>query len=224
MRKIGFITGLETEAIILQKIVHYAKSEIIWVGNKQGSAYTQANTLVKNGCEILISFGIAGALDPQLSAGDLVIPKSVTDAECNTFSTDYNLYQKISRHFSNKFKVSGGTLFGSETIIWDADEKKHLFNKYNTNIVDMESFGVARAANENNCSFLIVRSISDIANQSLPKESLKSIDLNNNIKLGNILIDLAKNPNEIPSLLRLAQNSRKAHVCLQKVAKLGFGI
>ena len=224
MRKIGFITGLEKEAIILQKIVHYAKSEIIWVGNKQGSAYAQANTLVKNGCEILISFGIAGALDPQLSAGDLVIPKSVTDAKCNTFRTDYNLHQQISHHFSNKFKVSSGTLFGSETIIWDADEKKRLFDEYNTKIVDMESFGVARAANENNCSFLIVRSISDIANQSLPKESLKSIDLNNNIKLGNILIDLAKNPNELPSLLRLAQNSRKAHVCLQKVAKLGFGI
>ena len=224
MKKIGFITGLEKEAIILQKIVHYANSEIIWVGNKQGSAYTQANTLVKNGCEILISFGFAGALDPELSAGDLVIPKSVTDAECNIFRTDYNLYQKTSRHFSNKFRISAGTLFGSETIIWDADEKRRLFNKYNTKIVDMESLGVARAASENNCSFLIVRSISDTANQKLPKESLKSIDLNNNIKIRNILIDLAKHPNELPSLLQLAKNSRKAHICLQKVAKLGFGI
>ena len=140
MRKIGFITGLEKEAIILRKIDHYTNSEIIWVGNKQGSAYTQANTLVKNGCEILISFGFAGALDPELSAGDLVIPKSVTDAECNTFSTDYNLYQKISRHFSNKFKVSGGTLFGSETIIWDADEKRRLFNKYNTEHLSIKGY------------------------------------------------------------------------------------
>jgi adenosylhomocysteine nucleosidase len=224
MKKIGFVTGIEKEAIILQKIGHHTKSDIIWVGNKQGSAYTQANTLAKNGCEIIISFGFAGALDPQLSAGDLIIPKSVTDAEGNIYRTDYNLHQKLSSHFSNKFKVTVGELFGSTTIIWGADEKKRLFNRYNTKIVDMESLGVAQAAAENGCSFLIVRAISDTANQSLPKESLRSINLNNDIKIINILIDLAKNLNELPNLLRLAQNSRKAHICLRNVAKLGFGI
>ena len=224
MKKIGFVTGIKKEAAILQKIAHHAKSEIIWVGNKQGSAYTQANTLAKNGCEILISFGFAGALDPQLSAGDLVVPKSVGDAEGNIFTTNHKLHQKISYHFSHKFNVSSGISFGSETIIWNADEKKRLFNQYNTSIVDMESIGVARAATENDCYFLIVRSVSDTANQSLPKESLKSINLNNDIRILDVLKDLAKNLNELPSLLQLAQNSRKAHVCLRDVAKLGFGI
>ena len=224
MKKIGFITGIKKEAIILQKITNSAESEIIWVGNKHGSAYTQANTLAKNGCEILISFGFAGALDPQLSGGDLVIPTSVTDAEGNAYTTDYKLHQKVSRHLSNNFKITVGKLFGSETIIWDADEKNRLFSQYNAKIVDMESLGVARAASENHCYFLIVRAVSDTANQSLPKESLKSINLNNNIKIINILIDLTKNIDELPSLLRLAQNSRKAHICLRNVAKLGFGI
>jgi len=46
MKRIGFITGIEKEAIILRKTHHYSKSKISWVGNKQGNAYTQANTLV----------------------------------------------------------------------------------------------------------------------------------------------------------------------------------
>ena len=224
MKRIGFITGIKKEANILQKIADKAESEIIWVGNKRGSAYTQANTLAKNGCKILISFGFAGALDPELSAGDLVIPKSVTDEEGNIFTNDYKMHQKLSSHLSNKLKITVGKLFGSETIIWDADEKNRLFNQYNTKIVDMESLGVAQAAAENDCYFLIVRAVSDTAYQSLPKESLKSINLNNDIKIINILIDLAKNLDELPSLFRLAQNSRKAHICLRNVAKLGFGI
>jgi adenosylhomocysteine nucleosidase len=224
MKRIGFITGIEKEAIILRKTHHYSKSKISWVGNKQGNAYTQANTLVKSGCNILISFGFAGALDPQLSAGDLVTPKSVVDAEGNIFKTDDNLHQKITSHFSKKFKLSSGRLFGSETIIWNTDEKKRIFKMYSTATVDMESLGVAQAAHESNCSFLIVRAISDTANQNLPVESLKSIDLNSNIKIGYILKDLAKNLNELPSLLRLAQNSHKAQACLRGVARLGFGM
>ena len=222
--KIGFITGIRKEAIILQKIPNYTESKIVWVQNKQGNAYTQANRLVKNGCNILISFGYAGALDPQLSAGDLVLPKSVIDAKDNIFRTDKELHKKISGHFSNEIALSHGRLFGSDTIIWDAEEKKRVLDQYNTQTVDMESLGVAQAASENNCSFLIVRAISDTAKQDLPKNTLKSINLNNNIKIGSILLDLAKNPNELPCLLRLAQNSQKARRCLQHVAKLGFDI
>lgn len=223
-KQIGFITGIKKEAIILQKIPLYTNSNIIWMENKKENAYILANTLVKNGCNILISFGYAGALDPQLSAGDLVIPKSVIDAKNNIFRTDRELHKKISGHFSNKIKLSSGRLFGSETIIWDAEGKKSTLKRYNAKTVDMESLGVAQAAIENNCSFLIVRAISDTAEQNLPKHTLKSFNLHNSIKIGNILIDLVKNPNELASLLKLAQNSRKAHSCLQNVARLGFGI
>ena len=223
-KKIGFITGLRKEAIVLQKMLDYTESRIVWVENKQGNAYIQANRLVKNGCNILISFGYAGALDPQLSSGDLVIPKLVIDEKNNIFKTDKELHKKLLGHFSNKIKLSSGRLFGSETIIWDAEEKKRLLKRYNTKTVDMESLGVAQAAIENNCSFLVVRAISDTAKQNLPRHTLKSFSLTNSIKISSILLDLAKHPNELPSLLKLAQNSQKAQACLQNVAKLGFGI
>ena len=140
------------------------------------------------------------------------------------FKTDKELHKKLLGHFSNKIKLSSGRLFGSETIIWDAEEKKRVLKRYNTKTVDMESLGVAQAAIENNCSFLVVRAISDTAKQNLPRHTLKSFSLTNSIKISSILLDLAKHPNELPSLLKLAQNSQKAQACLQNVAKLGFGI
>ena len=224
MIKIGLVTGIKKEATKNKKIIHHSKPEIVWVGNKKGGAYTQANTLANNGCKILISFGFAGALDPQLSAGDVVLPNSVVDAKGNIFTTDQDLHKKLSSHLSNKLKITVGRLFSSETIIWDADEKQRLFKLYNTQIVDMESLGVAQAATENDCYFLIVRAISDTANQSLPQKSLKSLNLNNDIRIMNILLDLAQNLDELPSLFRLARNSRKAQTSLRNVAKLGFGI
>ena len=99
-----------------------------------------------------------------------------------------------------------------------------FFARNNTKTVDMESLGVAQAAIENNCSFLVVRAISDTAKQNLPRHTLKSFSLTNSIKISSILLDLVKHPNELPSLLKLAQNSQKAQACLQNVAKLGFGI
>jgi len=221
--QLGFITAIAKEAEILRKTQNYSQSEIICVGTQKGSAYTEANKLVKNGCSVLISFGLAGALDPKLAAGDLIIPKSVADAEANIFKSDYDLQRKMVNHFSKHFNVSEGKLFGSEAIIWSIREKKRIFQIHKATTVDMESLGVARAATENNCPFLIVRAISDTANQDLPIKSLASVGLNGSINPGNILKDLTKNLNETPSLLRLAYNSHKAFLRLNNVAKLGFG-
>ncbi len=224
MRQIGFITGIKKEAEILRNTSHYSQSNIICVDNQKGNAYTEANKLAKNGCSTLISFGLAGALDPKLAVGDIIIPKSVADAEGNIFKPGYDLHQKIAKHLSKTFKVSDGRLFGSEAIIWNTKEKKRIFQIHKAATVDMESFGVAKAATENNCPFLIVRVISDTANQGLPVKSLASIGQNDNINPGQILKDLTKNLNEFPSFLRLAFNSHKAFLRLTNVAQLGFGI
>ena len=224
MKRIGFITGIEIEANILRKGSQYSKSKIISVSNTESNAYTEANEMVKSGCEILVSFGFAGALDPKLSAGDLVIPNAVVDTEGNIFEANYNLHKNLTSHFSKELKPSSGKLFGSECVIWNANEKKRIFERFDTTTVDMESLGVAKAANEGNCSFVVVRAISDTAYQNLPKESLKSFYLSNSIKLGDILIDLTRNLRELPEFLQLAQNSQKAYSCLKNVTRLGFGI
>jgi nucleoside phosphorylase len=225
MRQIGFITGIEKEALILKQTANYAKSKIVSTNTKPGDAYTQAKKLAEDGCTILISFGFAGALDPTLAAGDLFLPKSVVDPVGNIFRTDRILLKRVSDHFAKNFSLpASGKIFGSDKIIWKAAEKRQIFDRYGAEAVDMESLGVAQAAKEVNCTFLVVRAITDIANQSLPKKSLESININGRVQISDILWNLVTNVNEFPSFLRLAYNSRKAHVRLRDVARSGFGL
>lgn len=224
MNRIGFITGIKVEANILRKASKYSKSIIISVENTEGGAYEEADTIAKSGCDILISFGFAGALDPRLAAGDLVIPNSVVDSERKIYKVDYKLHGKLTKRFSKNLKPSNGRLFSSDAVITDTTSKKKIFNMFNAVAVDMESAGVAKAATENNCSFMIIRAISDTAYQNLPRRSLNSFYLGNSVKIGNILLDLARNLHELPEFTNLTYNSYKAFSSLRRIARLGLGI
>jgi adenosylhomocysteine nucleosidase len=219
--RIGFITGIEKEAAIIREKTSY--SDILCAGANSDNAYRQANELAKNGCDILVSFGVAGALDPMLTSGDIILPRSVTNETGITFEVDLDLNQIVTSHLSEYFKISSGILYGSNTVISDADEKQKLNHSLGTTAVDMESFGVAKAAQENDCPFLIVRAIADMAQQSLPAASLHAIDQNGNIKIGQVMIDLAKKPSDLWGLIKLGSNSRKAFASLSRVALFGFG-
>ena len=139
--RIGFITGIEKEAAILREKTSY--SDIACAGANSDNAYHQAIKLVKNNCDILISFGVAGALDPMLTPGDVILPRSVTNESGTIFEVDLDLYQTVTSHLSENFKVSSGTLYGSNTTISDTAEKQRLNQSLGTTAVDMESFGVA---------------------------------------------------------------------------------
>ena len=220
MARIGFITGIKKEAEIL---LGYPNAKIVCAGAKTDNAYAQANSLIKNGCEILISFGVAGALDPSLNAGDIVLPRSVIHKDGTVFKTASDLHQKSSSHMSEKFSPSNGPIFGSTTLISNSAEKQRLFQSHGTIAVDMESLGVAKAAQENDCPFLAIRAISDTAQQNLPAASLQAIDQDGNIKIARVLKELAKKPSDLPALLKLGGNSSKAFASLRRVAALGLG-
>ena len=224
MQRIGFITGIEKEALILKKTYNYTESEIIWTNIDPDRAYTQARKLAKDGHSTIISFGFSAALDPNLAAGDLVLPTTVVDTTGRVFTTDAILHKKMKNHFSQKIPTANGTVFGSNKIIWEANEKKQIFDIYSATTVDMESLGVAKAAKESGCSFLIVRAISDVASQNLPVKSLRSITMTGQIRIINIIWDLFTNLNETPDMLKLTLNTRKAQARLHDVARFGFGI
>lgn len=224
MTRIGFITGLEKEAALLRENPAYAKSDIACAGAKSENAYALASNLAEAGCEVLISFGVAGALDPRLKAGDVILPRSVINEAGRVFETDPDHHQKLMSHLSQRLNVSDGSSYGSDNIISEASEKQRLNRSSGAVAVDIESLGIAKAAQKLDCPFLIVRAILDTADQNLPATSLGAIDDDGNIKISRILNGLARNPAELPGLLRLAGNSHKAFASLSRVAALGFGL
>ncbi|MBT3989066.1 MAG: phosphorylase [Rhodospirillaceae bacterium] len=224
MARIGFITGIEKEAAILRGKTEIPEIDICCAGASTDDACRLASKLVQNGCELLISFGVAGALSPKLKAGDLVLPRSVVDGRGEILATDLLYHKKLTSHLSQRMALSDGNLYGSTALISDAIEKRRLHQTLGSVAVDIESLGIAKAAREQGCPFLIVRAISDTAEQNLPAACLNAIDGGGEIQISKVLLDLAKNPTDLPDLIRLGNNSRKAFATLGRVAALGFAL
>ena len=222
--RIGFVTGIRKEEKLLRRNLAHSNYLTACSNAQPNNAYTLAMTLLNNGCKILVSFGVAGGLDPSLKAGDIVCPNSVIGDDNVKYIVDKLQHKTIVSHFSKNFKIAVEPLFSTQIIIANTAEKQRLYQTYNAALVDMESLGVAKAAKERNCPFVVIRSIADTATQNLPASSIDVINRNGNIQANRVVMKLIKNPKELPNLLKLASNSTKAFISLKHIAKFGFGL
>jgi adenosylhomocysteine nucleosidase len=72
---LGVVTGLKSEAKLLKR----RKLACVSTGGQAPEARRKIDRLIAEGVTGLVSFGIAGALSPDLKAGDLVIADTVTN-------------------------------------------------------------------------------------------------------------------------------------------------
>jgi len=111
---------------------------------------------------------MAGALSPCMEVGDLVIAKSIhgeVDGPC-----DGELFQKTATLAGTRTDVHISTCVPADEIVWRADDKAALARSVGGDylFVDMESAGIAPICREYGVPFVIVRAISDSAEESLP--------------------------------------------------------
>ena len=104
----------------------------------------------------IISIGYAGALDPSLKVGDVV----VADQVVKSYSLDGELLGTMP-------EVARGTLLTVDQVVATPPEKKALREKYSAVAVDMETFALAEETQARNLSFASVRAITDTADQEL---------------------------------------------------------
>ncbi len=126
--------------------------------------------------------GVAGALDESLEIGDVIIAKEVAHHDVQKefltdyyphiedvyFKTDGKMLQDIvtvseSLGFSNK--CCTGRIISGEAFIKD-NMRHRLIEFFEPLCVDMESAAVGHVCYVNHIPFLIIRAISDLANES----------------------------------------------------------
>ena len=78
--RIGVLTGLAAEARLLERALTGSDVIIARTGAVPERAEAAAESLVAKGAAALLSFGLAGGLDPTLRAGDLVLADRVVRA------------------------------------------------------------------------------------------------------------------------------------------------
>lgn len=222
--RLGVLTGLVSEARRLERASRgqpLGDHPLVRVcGGRPATARRMAEELARApGIVGLVSFGIAGALDPALPAGALVLPDSVRDAEDRDHSVDIAWRNRLAAVLPEA--VIGGRAFGSETVIADIAGKAKLYRAAEAAIVDMESHILGAAAREAGLPFLIVRAVSDHAGRDLPPTAFSGTAPDGSIRHGAVAARLLIRPMDLPGMIALGLGSARAHRALARAALLG---
>lgn len=211
MSPLGLITGMKSEAALL-----YAAAEdgsgpvcpmIAVTGGDPLRAETAAREFAAAGAAGLISFGIAGGLDPALQPGDLILAEGVRLPDEDVISTQASWRSAFAAAAAG---TADGLMYGSDIAVSRTDDKARLFTDYGVRAVDMESHGVARAARETGLPFLIVRAIADPADRTIPPAALAGLGPDGEQRPIAVMLAMLRNPAQVPALIQLARDAKTA--------------
>jgi adenosylhomocysteine nucleosidase len=150
----------------------------------------------------VISFGVAGGLDPSLKSGDVVVADEVMAGENRWlagFALNDDLIGRLTVGLGRR--VVRGGLAGVEDVVVAQASKGALRNETGAAAVDMESHIAAAYATEAGLPFAALRVISDPASRALPALARNAIKPNGDIDLGMILRGVVRNPRTLRALV-----------------------
>ena len=134
----------------------------------------------------IINTGIAGSLDPAIDIGDIVLstdalqhdvdagafgyaPGIIPRMETSVFPADplmLQLAERACRKVNPEIHVFSGRIVSGDQFIADSAKKDFLISLFAPLCTEMEGAAIAQAAYLNHIPFLIIRAISDKADNS----------------------------------------------------------
>ncbi len=201
--RFGIITGFGAEAALLPAGGPW---RVAMAGGRPDRAYTLACTLLAQGATALISFGIAGGLAPHLAPGSLVVADAVW-AKGEVVPTTPALTETLAARLP---AAQRGRVACTDGVVATPAEKHALWGTSTALAVDLESWGMARAAVEFGMPFAIIRAVADPATRALPAAAAEGLDEQGRVRLGFVLWSLAKRPSQLPGLVRVGLDAKTA--------------
>jgi len=134
--------------------------------------------------DVLINTGVAGGIKPGIKVGDIVIssdtmeydidvtafgyePGIIPRMEKSIFKADGKLVElakKVAKNIADGSAYVGRIISGDKFVV-SKEEARKLGEMFNAYAVEMEGAAIAHVAYLNNIPFVIIRSISDNANE-----------------------------------------------------------
>jgi adenosylhomocysteine nucleosidase len=149
----------------------------------------------------VISFGVAGGLDPALKSGDIVVATEVLAGDARWLAGLALNDELVARLALGRRRVVRGGLAGVEQVIGARAGKAALWSETGAAAVDMESHIAAAYAEESGLPFAALRVISDPASRALPAIAMSAIKPNGDIDLRKVLRGVARNPMSLRALV-----------------------
>jgi adenosylhomocysteine nucleosidase len=149
----------------------------------------------------VISFGVAGGLDPALKSGDVVVATEVLAGDTRWLAGSALNEEMIASVALRRRRVVRGGLAGVEQIVVARDGKAALRSETGAAAVDMESHIAAAYAAEAGLPFAALRVISDPASRALPALAMSAIKPNGDIDVRKVLRGIVRNPTTLRALV-----------------------
>lgn len=203
MNKVGIIVAMQEELEEVLKIMEeLEKKEIYGISFISGKIEDTKVVVVKSGVgkvnaarttqilidsfnvKAVINVGSAGALNPVLNIGDIVIAEKLIqhDFDITAFDhdkgyitgvgdyiySDYELVKKI-QNVENKikdktYKITTGVIASGDIFCTEVPMKNKIYSKFNAECVEMEGAAIAQVCYLDKIPFVVLRSISDSPN------------------------------------------------------------
>lgn len=206
MQAQGFVvaaTGLRAEARIAERSPGV---KAVAGGGRESALSELLERALADGARGLISFGIAGALQPELSPGTCIVGTGVVSGG-ERFSCDKAWVERLLARLPEARREM---IAGSSTAVADVEAKAKLYRQTGAVAVDMESQVVARVAMAHGLPFAVLRVIADGAMQALPPAAVNGMKEDGTPDVVRVLKSLASRPAQLPGLIGTAFSARRA--------------
>jgi len=208
---LGIVVGMQSEAAVFAALPRNPFLLIACAGANSIRAEQAARQLVKAGAKSLLSFGVAGGLNPTLKVGDRIVATKIIFP---------NRHEAICALDLNIFDAQRLPITGCDTAVILPKDKSTLFNETGAAAVDMESHGVARAAVDLGLPFGAIRVISDTAQTTIPAFALLGIKPDGGLNPIPVALHLLRRLDQLPALLRLRRDTNQALGVLTETARI----
>lgn len=210
-RPLLIVTGLPQEA----SIATGPGVTVICSSSDPKQLRAQFNAFDASQVRGIISFGVAGGLDPALRPGDIVIATEVVAADSRWTTAEFFTADMIDLVAGSGRRVVRGILAGAEEVVLNPTDKAALRAITNAVGVDMESHIAAGYAASAGLPFTAVRVISDPASRALPEIAANALKPDGNIDIWKVLRGIARKPSAIPDLMRTSRDFNQAIAALR---------
>jgi adenosylhomocysteine nucleosidase len=194
---VGKMTGVE-EIRALDRTIFAGELEgqkIVVVGTGVGkvraSAFAQF-LIDQFGVDQMIIFGLAGALDTRLAIGDVIVSRTAViydyivagegvseDISIPPTRADDRLMElavRAGRNVAGGSNVTLGVVLTGDAAIASAETRTALRDNFGGDCVEMEGGAAALVCSLNQTPFVIVRAISDLADEQAHRQFEKTFD------------------------------------------------
>jgi len=186
-----------------------AKVDFAITGMGGEKAFRVANTLLTEPYQFCITCGFAGALKENHIVGRILVADAVQQVGMSrTLACARNLVHAAQSDGAARVNM----FLSSDHVVRTVEEKRALAPF--ADAVEMESFGVLRAAAAQGKSAVAIRVVSDDVRNDVPAIVDTAVDDKGNVKIGRVARFVARHPLQLPALIRLGRDSKTAAVAL----------